>query len=151
MNDDPEVRRVAAETFRPLFGLMLAYCVGLQIGLTLTTVITLRNLPDPGGFSRIRLYGTVGWIVAGYAIGQFLAAVSSQPLYLAAGASGLLGAVRLPAAAHPAEGDRPDARRDVRAAGPDAVPGPVVRGVRRGAFACTRDEPVLRHLRATGT
>jgi nucleoside transporter len=91
VNDNPEVRRVAAETFRPLFGLMLAYCVGLQIGITLTTVITLRNLPDPGGFSRVRLYGTIGWIVAGYVIGQFLAAVSSQPLYLAAGASGLLG------------------------------------------------------------
>jgi nucleoside transporter len=70
---------------------MLAYCIGLQIGLTLTTVITLRNLPDPGGFSRVRLFGTVGWIVAGLVIGQFLAAVSSQPLYLAAGASALLG------------------------------------------------------------
>jgi nucleoside transporter len=91
VNDDPEVRRVAAETFRPLFGLMLAYCVGLQVGITLTTVITLRNLPDPGGFSRVRLYGTLGWIVAGYAIGQFLAAVSPQPLYLASASAGLLG------------------------------------------------------------
>jgi nucleoside transporter len=91
VNDSPEVRRVAAETFRPLFGLMLAYCIGLQIGTTLTTVIALRNLPDPGGFSRTRLYGTVGWIVAGYTIGQLLSAVSSQPLYLAAGSSGLSG------------------------------------------------------------
>jgi nucleoside transporter len=91
-NEHPAVRRVAATTFGPLFGLMLAYCVSLQIGLTLTTVIALRNLPDPAReFSRTRVYGTFGWIVAGNAIALFLVPVSTQPLYLAAGASALLG------------------------------------------------------------
>src|SRR5262249_18387489 len=47
VNDDPAVRRAAADAFGPLFAIMLAYCVCMQLSLTLTTVVTLRNLPDP--------------------------------------------------------------------------------------------------------
>ncbi len=90
--DAPAVRRAAAEAFGPLFGLMLAYCTSFQLGLTLTTVIALRNLIDPAEFSRVRLFGTIGWIVAGNVVGLALASVSPQPLYLAAGASAALGA-----------------------------------------------------------
>jgi hypothetical protein len=92
VNEDPAVRRAAATAFGPLFGLMLAYCTSFQIGQTLTTVIALRNLIDPNDFSRVRLFGTVGWIVAGNVVGAALAAVSTQPLDLAAGASAALGA-----------------------------------------------------------
>jgi nucleoside transporter len=91
VDDDPAVRAVAAEAFWPLFGLMLAYCFFMQLGLTLTTVLALRNLPDTGAYSRVRLFGTVGWIVAGYAIGECLTAISAGPLYLAAAASLVLG------------------------------------------------------------
>jgi hypothetical protein len=88
VNDDPAVRATAAATFVPLFGLMLAYCTCLQLALTLTTVITLRSLPDPGRqFTRVRLWGTVGWVAAGNAVGVWLAPVSPGPLYLAAGAT----------------------------------------------------------------
>jgi MFS family permease len=92
VNDDPEVRRVAAVTFGRLFGVMLSYCVFMQLAMTLTTVIGLRNLTDPGHqFAGVRLYGTVGWILAGLAVGQFFRAVSSDVLYLAAAGSFVVG------------------------------------------------------------
>ncbi len=91
VNEDPRVRRVAAETFRVLFPLMLAYCFFLHIALTLTTVTALRNLPDAGEFARVRMYGTVGWIAAGVIVGVVLRDVSTEPLYLAAGASAVTG------------------------------------------------------------
>lgn len=92
VNDDPEVRRVAADTFGRLFALMLTYCVCMQLAMTLTTVIGLRNLADPTNrFAGVRLYGTVGWILAGLAVGQFFRAVSSDVLYLAAAGSALTG------------------------------------------------------------
>ncbi len=100
INDDPMLRQVVADVFWPLFGMMLVYSFCLQLGLTLTTVITLRNLHDPGrGFSRMRMWGTIGWIVTGNVVGILLVPVSPQPLYLAALASGLLGiyAFTLPA------------------------------------------------------
>ncbi|OWK38013.1 MFS transporter [Fimbriiglobus ruber] len=88
VNDDAVVRAASAAAFRPLFGVMLAYCFFLQIGLTLLTVITLRTLPDAGRrFSRTRMFGTVGWIVTGNTVGIFLAPISPQPLYLGAAAA----------------------------------------------------------------
>ena len=40
VNDDPHVRAVAHDTFVPLFAMMLAYCISLQLILTLSTVRT---------------------------------------------------------------------------------------------------------------
>lgn len=92
VNADAEVRAVAAHTFRRLFWIMLAYCVCMQLSLTLTTVISLRNLPDPGqSFFRVRLFGTVGWIAAGNAVGWLLDPVSPDVLYLAAAGSAATG------------------------------------------------------------
>ncbi len=92
VNDDPQVRAVAAATFERLFVLMLAYCICMQLSLTLTTVISLRNLPDPGhSFFRVRLFGTVGWIAAGNTVGFFLRPASSDVLYLAAAGSVMTG------------------------------------------------------------
>ncbi|MDB5311694.1 MAG: putative nucleoside transporter YegT [Gemmataceae bacterium] len=92
VNDDPGVRRVAAEAFGPLFGLMLAYCVCMQLALTLTTVITLRNLPDPAhDFSRVRLFGTIGWIAAGVVLEGFFRPATTDVLYLGAAGAALVG------------------------------------------------------------
>jgi nucleoside transporter len=92
VNDDPAVRRAAADAFGPLFGLMLAYCVCIQLAVTLTTVLTLRNLPDPThDFSRVRLFGTVGWILAGIAIERLVRPATSDVLYLGAAAALLVG------------------------------------------------------------
>jgi MFS family permease len=84
VNDSTAVRHEGALTFRILFGIMLAQAVALQIGLTLTTVISLRNLPDPShDFSRTRMWGTVGWVVVGWMLGLTVEIRSAEPFYLA--------------------------------------------------------------------
>lgn len=80
-----------ADAVAPLFALMLGYAIGTQITLTLTNVISFRNLPDGDGvFWYVRLTGTFGWIVAGFVIGWVLNPISPQPLYIAAVTSALL-------------------------------------------------------------
>ncbi|MBX9579713.1 MAG: MFS transporter [Gemmataceae bacterium] len=99
-DDDPAVRRAAAEAFGRLFALMLGYAVLLQLAMTLTTVVTLRNLADPTrSFARVRLWGTVGWIAAGAAVQEIFRPATTDVLYLAAAAAGVAGvyAFTLPA------------------------------------------------------
>jgi hypothetical protein len=100
VSDDPAVRRVAAEAFWPLFAIMLGYCLFMQLSLTLTTVIGLRNVPDPAhDFSRVRLFGTVGWIASGFAVEALFRPATTDVLYV--GAAGALftglSALALPA------------------------------------------------------
>lgn len=72
----------------PLFLMLLGYAVGVQITLTLSNVISFRNLDDRAGvFWYVRLVGTFGWIVAGVVVGWVLNPISPQPLFLAAGAT----------------------------------------------------------------
>jgi nucleoside transporter len=99
-DDDPGVRRAAAGAFGRLFTLMLGYAVLLQLALTLTTVVTLRNLPDPTrSFARVRLWGTVGWIAAGAAVQELFRPATTDVLYLGAAAAAVAGvyAFTLPA------------------------------------------------------
>ena len=80
-----------ADAVGPLFALMLGYAVGTQITLTLTNVISFRNLPDGDGvFWYVRLTGTFGWIVAGLVTGWAMNPISPQPLYVAAATSAVL-------------------------------------------------------------
>jgi len=61
--------------------------VCLLISSTLANVLALRNLRDPGkSFGGVRLWGTVGWIAAGFAVGPLMLPPSPRPLYLAAAA-----------------------------------------------------------------
>jgi nucleoside transporter len=72
----------------PLIAMMLVYSVGCQITLTLTNVISFRNLRDSDeSFGYVRLVGTFGWIVGGVVSGWLLTPLSSQPLYFASVAS----------------------------------------------------------------
>lgn len=103
--DDPGVLRSAGGAFGRLFGLMLGYAVLLQLALTLTTVVTLRNLPDPTrSFARVRLWGTVGWIAAGVAVQEVFRPATTDVLYLAAAASALVGLYALTLPATPPRG-----------------------------------------------
>ncbi len=75
----------------PLVALMFGYNVCCLATLTLTNVIAFRHLP--GGrerFGRVRLVGTLGWIVAGLLMAAALTPASGQPLYLGAVASALM-------------------------------------------------------------
>jgi MFS family permease len=93
VGDPALLEQTVSGVFGPLFGIMLAQAFFLQIGLPLCTVLSLRNLADPHReFSRTRLWGTVGWIVAGLVMGAILAPVSSQPFVLA-GAVGVVAGV----------------------------------------------------------
>lgn len=85
-----------ADAVGPLFALTLGYAVGTQITLTLTTVISFRNLTDGDGvFWYVRLTGTFGWIVACIVVGWWLNPISPQPLYLAAVTSAVLAGFAL--------------------------------------------------------
>lgn len=89
-------RSAADAAFGPLFGIMLAYAVCLLIASTLANVLALRNLRDPGqSFGSVRMWGTMGWIAAGFAVGPLMFPPSPKPLYLAAAAVFLQGAYSL--------------------------------------------------------
>ena len=85
-----------ADAVGPLFALILGYAIGMQITLTLSTVISFRNLSAGDGvFWYVRLVGTFGWIVAGVVVGWVLNPISPQPLYVAAATSAVLAGFAL--------------------------------------------------------
>jgi len=80
-----DVHAATQHTFHILFLLMLGYSICLLMNSTLTNVMTMRNLSDPAKhFGGIRLWGTAGWMLAGFAVGPLMRPPSPLPLYLAA-------------------------------------------------------------------
>ena len=97
----PAFSGVARATFLPMLAGMIAFQFGAQLGLTLTTVIALRNLPDPDRFGHTRMWGTLGWVVAGNVVGLLLNEISTEPFYLCSAALLLLSAYSLTLPATP--------------------------------------------------
>jgi nucleoside transporter len=92
VNQEPHVQAAVWNAFLSLFLLLLGYALCFMPTITLTNSLSFRNLSDPDKyFGGIRVLGTIGWIVAGLLVGFLLNETSSQPLYLAAGASAVLG------------------------------------------------------------
>ncbi len=95
------------KTFESLFAVSLIYALLYSPTLVLANSITFAHVPDGGrDFPRIRVFGTIGWIVANLLVGQVLVDVPNPadptgpmlhgaethaPLLLAAGFSVVLG------------------------------------------------------------
>jgi nucleoside transporter len=92
VNRTPQVTEAVGNSFRTLIALLIAYALCFMPTLTLTNTISFRNLSDPDRlFGGIRVLGTIGWIAGGLAVDFFLNGISTQPLYVAAAASVVLG------------------------------------------------------------
>jgi nucleoside transporter len=92
VNRSPDLAHRLRETFVTLFAIMFAYAFCYVTTLTLSNVFVFRNLLDTQrSFGKIRLYGTVGWMVAGIQLELFWNTISAGPLFFAAATSVLFG------------------------------------------------------------
>lgn len=85
-----------SENFNTFFPYILIYMVLYMPTLALVNSISFRQMKDPSAeFSAIRVWGTIGWIVAGLLIGYLFQWESKNMLkstfYLASGVSAFMG------------------------------------------------------------
>lgn len=75
------------------FWMLLGYMLCYMPTLGLTNTLAMRNIHDSEKqFPVIRVFGTIGWIAAGFLVGSVLKAdATALPLQIAAGASFALG------------------------------------------------------------
>ncbi|WP_153799257.1 nucleoside permease [Foetidibacter luteolus] len=82
------------ESSSTFYWVILFYSLLYMPTIALSNSVAFHQMTDPGKqFPWIRVFGTVGWIVAGVLIGQLGIEKTSSTFYMAAGASGLLGLV----------------------------------------------------------
>ncbi|VGO11507.1 Putative nucleoside transporter YegT [Pontiella desulfatans] len=75
-----------------LFWVLLAYAICYSPTLSLANAVSFNKMENPEKqFPVIRVFGTVGWIVAGLVIGFMKIEAQDIPLKIAAGSSVLLG------------------------------------------------------------
>jgi nucleoside transporter len=79
-------------TFGSFYGVILVYTLCYMPTLALSNSLSFRQMVDPGReFPPIRVLGTIGWIVAGLAIGTLGLEATATPLRIAGVASIVLG------------------------------------------------------------
>ncbi|ALM53262.1 nucleoside permease [Halomonas huangheensis] len=70
-----------AESFSAFYPLVLAYMILYMPTLALVNSVSFRQMDDPSQeFARIRVWGTIGWIVAGLAISYLFAWDSGEAI-----------------------------------------------------------------------
>jgi nucleoside transporter len=78
--------------FGSFYLVLLAYALCYMPTLALSNSLSFRQMRDPGReFPPIRVLGTLGWIVAGLAIGSLGLEATAVPMQIAAAASAALG------------------------------------------------------------
>lgn len=76
------------QAFPLLYAILLVYSLCYMPTLALTTSLAMRHVDDPQQeFGAIRVFGTIGWIVVGLAVGAWGVEATASPLYLAAALS----------------------------------------------------------------
>jgi len=85
-----------ADSFSSFFPYVLIYMICYMPTIALVNSISFRQMKDPSAeFAKIRLWGTIGWIVAGLLIGYLFKWESKGMLqntfYMASGVSAFLG------------------------------------------------------------
>lgn len=107
-------RVAGADTFGSVYGLLLAYCLCYFPTIALTNSLTLQHVADAGrDFPLIRVFGTLGWIAIGIAVGFMAIEKTATPFLLAAGASVVMGlfSLLLPHTPPGAKGEKFSVRR----------------------------------------
>ena len=83
-------------SFESLYVALLIYALCFMPTLALSNSLSFRQMSDPGQeFPRVRVVGTIGWIVAGLTIGFLQLEDTERPMQIAAVASIALGALCL--------------------------------------------------------
>lgn len=84
-----------ADQFSAFYPALLAYMIIYMPTLALVNSVSFRQMSDPSNqFASIRVWGTIGWIAAGWIIGFMLwekTNVLQNTFYMAAGVSAFLG------------------------------------------------------------
>ncbi len=96
----------AAGNGQVLVYLFLGHMLCYMPTLGLSNTIAFANIPDQNMFPQVRVWGTIGWIVAGLFVGFMKWSASFNIFYLAGGCSILLGlyCFSLPHTPPPAKG-----------------------------------------------